>query len=461
MTMDNSALNPVTPGTAQKEESTPDLRHRELLGGEFWKKIPAYANVSKEQFYDHTWQLKNSVTSVSKLLDTLRDVISEDFHKDVEKGFAKAPMAVRVSPYALSLMDWDNPYDDPLRRQFIPVSTRLFRDHPELHLDTLMEQEDSPVPGLTHRYPDKVLFLALDICPVYCRYCTRSYAVGFDTDEVEKVKYSQDEKRYAQVFDYIRSRPEVEDVVISGGDAYMLRPKRLRLIGESLLNIPNVQRIRFASKGPAIMPMKVLTDNEWYEALRDVVEMGRKMHKEVCLHTHFSHPNEVTEISKEAMDRFFEDGITVRNQAVLQRGVNDTPDTMMMLGKRLSYLNVHPYYVYIHDLVQGVEDLRTTLQTGIDIEKYVRGSTAGFNTPTFVVDAPGGGGKRAIHSYEHYNPETGISVYTAPSVKPGKYFMYFDPVDTLSSDIQKAWFDPKQREEMKAEAVAEAKKSLH
>ena len=458
MTIHKKALNPGPPG---ENPLAADLRHRELLGGEFWKKVPAYANVSKEQFFDHKWQMKNSVTSVPKLLDTLRDIISEDFQKDIEGGFAKAPMAVRVSPYALSLMDWDNPYRDPMRRQFVPLASQLYRDHPELHLDTLSEQEDSPVPGLTHRYPDKALFLALDICPVYCRYCTRSYAVGFDTDDIEKVKYSQDEKRYEQVFDYIRNHPAVEDVVISGGDAYMLRPARLKLIGESLLKIPHVQRMRFATKGPAIMPMKILTDDEWSFALRDVVEMGRKMHKEVCVHTHFSHPNEVTEISREAMNRFFEDGITVRNQAVLQRGVNDSGDTMKLLSRRLGYMNVRPYYVYMHDLVRGVEDLRTTLQAGIDIEKFVRGSTAGYNTPTFVVDAPGGGGKRAIHSYEHYNRETGISTYTAPSVKPGKVFMYFDPIDTLSPGIQAAWFDPKQREEMKRAAIAEAKTATH
>lgn len=446
-----SATSPASP------ISTADVGHRNLRGGEFWRRIPAYANVPEEMFLDHTWQLKNSITSLKALLDTLRDMVSSEFYEDVKQGFAHAPMAVRVSPYVISLIDWDRPYEDPLRRQFIPVQSRFTRDHPELHLDTLSEQADAPVLGLTHRYRDKALFLALDICPVYCRYCTRSYAVGFDTEEVEKVKLAQDEKRYQLIFEYIRNTPHLEDIVISGGDAYMLRPSRIKLIGETLLNIPHVRRIRFATKGPAIMPMKILSDHEWYGAVRDVHQLGLKLHKEVVIHTHFSHPNEATEISKRAMDKLFEDGITVRNQAVLQRGVNDSKETMVLLTRRLSYLNVHPYYVYMHDLVKGVEDLRTTLQTGIDLEKFVRGSTAGFNTPNFVVDAPGGGGKRQIHSYEHYDRETGISVYTAPSVKPGRYFLYFDPIDTLSPSIQAAWHDEKQRNDMKQAAIEKAK----
>lgn len=436
----------------------PDLSHRNLLGGEFWKKIPAYSNVPEEMFLDHKWQMKHSITSVKSLLDTLSDLVSTEFYEDVKEGFAKSPMAVRISPYVMSLIDWEKPMTDPLRLQFLPLRSALMEDHPELHLDTLGEQNDSPVYGLTHRYQDKALFLALDICPVYCRYCTRSYAVGFDTEGVEKIKLAQDEKRYQKVFEYIRTQPQLEDIVVSGGDAYMLRPNRLKLIGDTLLDIPHVRRIRFATKGPAIMPMKILTDNEWFEAVRDVVHKGRKMRKEVVIHTHFSHPNEITEISERALGRCMEEGITVRNQAVFQRGVNNTPETMKLLTKRLSHINVQPYYVYMHDLVSGVEDLRTTLQNGLDVEKWVRGTTAGFNTPTFVTDAPGGGGKRGVHSYEYYDRETGISIYTAPSVKEDRYFFYFDPFDTLSEDIRKAWKNEKQRTEMKAEILKLAKK---
>jgi lysine 2,3-aminomutase len=145
--------------------------------------------------------------------------------------------------------------------------------------------------------------------------------------------------------------------------------------------------------------------------------------------------------------------VIVRNQSVLQRGVNDTVETMRLLVKRLGYVNVHPYYVYQHDLVRGVEDLRTRLQTALDLEKNVRGSTAGFNTPTFVVDAPGGGGKRDAWSFEHYDRETGISVYTAPSVRPGA-FLYFDPIDLLPAEGQARWREPSEHDAMIEEAMA-------
>ena len=181
------------------------------------------------------------------------------------------------------------------------------------------------------------------------------------------------------------------------------------------------------------------------------------MGKEVALHTHFNHPNEVTGMTQDAMQLLFDRGVTVRNQSVFQRGVNDLPDTMIELSRRLSHMNVHPYYVYIHDLVQGTEDLRTTVARGVQVEKRLRGATAGYNTPTFVVDAPGGGGKRDIHSFEYYDQETGVSVYTAPAVKAGRLFTYFDPLSELSGAMQAAWADPMLRHEMVHDALSTAR----
>jgi lysine 2,3-aminomutase len=433
------------------DEST--LEHKQVLRGPFWQKIPAYAGVSEAEFLDHKWQAKHSITNVQKLLNALGDLVPPKFIEDATVGFARAPMSVRVSPYLLSLIDWSNPYTDPLRIQFVPLASRLLPDHPKLGLDSLHERADSPVDGLTHRYVDKALFLALDTCPVYCRFCTRSYAVGIDTEEVEKFHVKVSSERWQRAFAYIGSRAELEDIVISGGDSYQLRAEQITEIGETLLGIPNVKRIRYATKGPAVMPQKILTDDAWTDALTRVVELGRKLHKEVVLHTHFNHSNEITGITEDAMNKLMERGITVRNQAVLIRGVNDSVEQMKLLVKRLGHINVHPYYVYQHDLVKGVEDLRTPLQRALDIEKHVRGSTAGFNTPTFVVDAPGGGGKRDAHSYEWYDRTTGVSVYTAPSVKPGKYFLYFDPIDTLAPDQQERWQDPVEQQKMIDDAI--------
>ncbi|MEE2643447.1 MAG: KamA family radical SAM protein [Myxococcota bacterium] len=421
------------------------LRHQDLLEGEFWRAIPAYQEIDETTFIDHRWQMKNTITRPDKLLKAIQGLASPAFIADVEAGFARAPMAVRISPYLLSLIDWSAPYEDPLRIQFLPVGSRFLPDHPKLGLDSLNEQGDAPTPGLTHRYRDKALFLAIDTCPVYCRFCTRSYAVGTNTEQVEKVSLKANQGRWDKAFAYIASRPELEDIVISGGDAFNLRAAWIEELGTKLLQIPNIRRIRFASKGLAVMPQKLLTDDEWLRALLKVHRLGRELNKEVCFHTHFNHPKEITELSYRALKRLFREGVTVRNQSVLIRGVNDTFESMSLLVQRLSYINVHPYYVYIHDLVQGGEDMRTTLQTAIDLEKRVRGYTAGFNTPTFVVDAPGGGGKRGLNSYEAYNSESGISRWRAPSVRPGVDFFYYDPIGQLSEEMQARWRDPKEQ----------------
>ena len=432
------------------------FEHRNIRQGEFWRAIPKYREIDEATFLNHIWQGQHSIKSPDELLETVSGLVDGAFIDDVRDGFARAPMAVRVSPYMIASVDWEHPYDDPIRTQFIPLGSKLKADHPRLTLDSLHELEDSPVPGLTHRYVDKALFLPLNVCPVYCRFCTRSYAIGADTDVVEKVSLAKTPKQWNDAFAYIASRPELEDIVISGGDSYQLAPKNILAIGDALLAIPHVRRLRFATKGPAVMPSKILTDTAWTDAIVAVVDKGRKLGKEVVIHTHFNSPNEISWITQKAMDVFFQRGVTVRNQTVLIRGVNDDPKTMQLLVKRLGYINVHPYYVYMHDLVKGVEDLRTTVQTSLDVEKFVRGSTAGFNTPTFICDAPGGGGKRDVHSFDYYDRENGIVVYSAPSVKPGQHFVYFDPIDTLSADAVARWHAPAIAEEMIAEAVAKA-----
>ena len=432
------------------------LEHRNLRTGEFWRAIPAYEDVDEATFLDHIWQGRKSVKTPEELFETIGAIVDPTFLEDAREGFRRAPMAVRVSPYMIASIDWTRPYEDPIRRQFIPVASRLLPDHPRLTLDSLHEQEDAPVPGLTHRYVDKALFLPLQTCPVYCRFCTRSYAIGPDTELVDKAALAKTPDQWNEAFRYIASRPELEDVVISGGDTYQLAPKNITLIGESLLAIPHIRRMRFATKGPAVMPMKILTDHAWLDALTGVVEKGRKLGKDVVLHTHFNTPNEITDITRQAMELLFQRGVVVRNQSVLIRGVNDDVEAMTLLVKRLSWINVHPYYVYMHDLVKGVEEMRTSIQTSVDLEKAVRGTTAGFNTPLFICDAPGGGGKRDIHSFDYYDRDNGIAVYSAPSVKPGQSFLYFDPIDTLSPEAQARWAVPVLQDEMIRNAVSRA-----
>ncbi len=444
----------LTPKALKPPVDPSSLKHKDLLDGEFWRRIPRYADVNEALFLDHRWQSKNTITRPEKLLAAMEGLVSPSFMADVAEGFKRAPMAVRVSPYLLSLVDWSAPEVDPLRIQFLPMASRFLPDHPKLKLDSLGEQNDAPTPGLTHRYTDKALFLAIDTCPVYCRFCTRSYTVGGSTEQVDKLSLKPKAERWKQAFAYIASRPELEDIVISGGDCYNLRADWIREIGEQLLGMENVRRIRFASKGLAVMPQKVLSDEEWFRALVEVSDRGRAMGKDVAFHTHFNHGNEISALSHRALNRLHAAGIVVRNQSVLLRGVNDTFESMGLLVKRLSYINAHPYYVYVHDLVKGAEDMRTTVQTAIELEKLVRGITAGYNTPTFVMDAPGGGGKRDVHSYELYDQESGISIWGAPSVKPGERFWYFDPVDLLDEPAQQRWRDVQEREQMLEEIRA-------
>ena len=415
---------------------------------EFWRKIPIWRDISYETFIDHRWQEKNVITNHKTLLNTIQDLVNEDFLEDARQGFSRAPMTTRITPYLLSLMNWSDPYKCPIRRQFLTVASHLQPDHPMMRFDSLNEQADSPVKGLTHRYRDKVLFLALDTCPVYCRYCTRAYAVGSDTDTAEKVSIKASKERWKDMFNYLKDNKQIQDVVISGGDSFRLRASQVKEIGEELLKIDHIRRFRFATKGLAIMPMKILTDNAWTDAVVRITNKARKQYKEVCIHTHFNHSNEITNITKDAMDCLFSRGVKVRNQSVFQSHVNDTAENMISLVKDLSYINIQPYYVYVHDLTAGTEDMRTSVQTAIDVEKSLRGVTAGFNTPMFVVDAPGGGGKRDAHSYEWYDTFTGISVWEAPSVKPGQKFLYFDPLHSLSESARKAWAKKEIREQM-------------
>ncbi len=428
--------------------------HRELWDGEYWRHIPGFSQVTQTEFESHQFQQRATITSVAQLRQTLGDLPGDAFYEDLSAGIRNAPMALRISPHLLSLVDWSNAAHDPIRTQFLPLRSRQQPDHPMLQLDSLAERKDSPVPGLTHRYPDKALFLPVDTCPVYCRFCTRSYAVGAETELVtEKLKLHASQARWSQAFEYIESKPGLEDIVISGGDSYNLRADHLEAIGRRLLEIPHVRRIRFATKGLCVMPQKVLSDERWTDALTRVAELARRLHKTAVVHTHFNSPHEIVGVTRRAMDLFVERGITVRCQTVLQNGVNSDPSVMQLLVKRLGYINIQPYYVYFHDMVPGVEDLRTSLAAGLDVEKRVRGTTAGFHTPAFVVDTMGGGGKRDAHSYEYYDRTNGVAVFTSPTVKPGKWFLYFDPLASLEPEVRLRWELPSEREAMVADAI--------
>jgi lysine 2,3-aminomutase len=406
-----------------------------------------FANVAQSDFGNHFWQDKNSVVRFQQLESLLKDEISPAALQEMSAGLGKVGMSIRLNPYVLSLIDWSNVESDPIRRQFLPMRFELEDDHPCLAFDSLEERETSPVSGLVHRYPDKVLFLVTSVCPVYCQYCTRSYAVGQDTALAKKDNVTS-AQNWAAAFDYIRANPQIEDVVVSGGDVSRLKPANIRLLVNTLLDIPHIRRIRLATKAVSVLPQKFLTDDEWFRAIVEVVQRGRSMFKDVCVHTHFNHPREVTPVVEQAMRRLHGEGIYVRNQAVLLRGVNDDAKTLIDLVKALGRVNIHPYYVYLCDMVTSTEHFRLPLATAQRLEKEVRGATAGFNTPLFVCDAPGGGGKRDVHSAEFYDDKYGVSGFRSPSVDPNRIYYYFDPLRALDQDAREAWRAPGARDHM-------------
>ncbi|XP_014560154.1 hypothetical protein COCVIDRAFT_23607 [Bipolaris victoriae FI3] len=432
----------------------------------YWSHIPSWKDVSNDEFVSYRWQLRNTVSDKHKLYKFLDEVLPErlgsteneqlkrirtksNFIEDAIAAIKLVPMSIRLTPHVLSLVDWNNPLDDPIRRQFLPLRSGIIPDHKYLELDSLHEEQDSPVPGLVHRYPGRALFLATSICPVYCRFCTRSYAVGGNTDTVSKKPQKPSRKRWEVVFEHIANDESLQDIVVSGGDSYFLQPDHVREIGDRLLDIPHIKRVRFASKGLAVAPGRILDDSDpWTDSLIAVSNKGREMGKQVCLHTHINHANEITWITRLAANKLFKHGVIVRNQSVLLKGVNNTFTALSDLIKSLADINIQPYYVYQCDMVQGIEDLRTPLHEIIDLDKQIRGTLSGFMMPAFVIDLPGGGGKRLVSTYEKY--EHGIATYKAPGLPGAKgemTYTYHDPKPVKTAVLEE--FQQRQLEALK------------
>ncbi|KAI7304827.1 hypothetical protein KC326_g8352 [Hortaea werneckii] len=397
---------------------------------EYWKKVKVWSNVTAKDFMSYRWQVANTIDRKDKLINFLSTVVPEqipqkrsnendaaalqtreEFLVNIVEGIKTAPMAIRLTPHILGVINWVDPVNDPVRCQFIPLKSGLLPDHPKLMLDSLQETTGSPVPGLVHRYPDKALFL------------------GANTESVTKAATKPSKRRWETMFEYIEKTPAIQDIVVSGGDCYYLQPEHLQYIGKRLLSMPNIKRFRLASKGLAVCPMRITDRSDgWTDSLVDLSNKGRQIGKQVALHTHFNHPAEITHATELAARYLFQQGVTVRNQTVLLKGVNDDFDTMSQLVRQLADLNVQPYYVYQGDMISGVEDLRTPLSTILELENRLRGTIAGFMMPAFVVDLPGGGGKRLANSYETYDRDTGLSTWRAPGVAGDKVFEYYDPV---------------------------------
>jgi lysine 2,3-aminomutase len=322
---------------------------------------------------DWKWQIRHSIREIKTFEYLLGIEFDADTKTELEETIAKFPLS--ITPYYLSLIDRKNYAADPVFRQSFPSPDELEVSSCD-HEDPLDEDADSPATGITHRYPDRVLFHISNICSMYCRHCTRKRKVG-DVDSIP----SKDE--VLKGLEYIRRTPVIRDVLLSGGDPLMLPDEYLDWILGELRAIPHIQVIRIGTRMPVVLPYRI-TDG--------LVDVLRKHHP-LWINTHFNHPREITASAKEALSRLADSGIPLGNQTVLLSGVNDCPMIIKTLVQKLVENRVRPYYLYQCDLSEGLSHFRTPVGKGMEIMESLIGHTSGFAVPTYVIDAPGGGGK--------------------------------------------------------------------
>ncbi len=330
-------------------------------------------SVQVSHWNDWKWQLRHAIKDIGTFERLTGIKLDESEKKLLVDTIAKFPL--NITPYYASLIDTNNYKNDPIFRQSFPSNMELLVDKYEMK-DPLSEDEDSPVPGLTHRYPDRVLFHISNICSMYCRHCTRKRKVG-DRDSIPT------KEEILKGIEYIRNTPTIRDVLLSGGDPFMLPDDYIDWILTEIQKIPHVEVIRIGTRMPAVLP---------YRITYDLTEILKKHHP-LWINTHFNHPREITASSREALKRLADAGIPLGNQSVLLAGVNDCPIIMRELVHKLVQNRVRPYYLYQCDLSEGLSHFRTPIGKGIEILESLIGHTSGFCVPTYVIDAPGGGGK--------------------------------------------------------------------
>ncbi|MDX9800225.1 MAG: lysine 2,3-aminomutase [Spirochaetia bacterium] len=332
-----------------------------------------YQNIEKSKWKEWAWQLRHTIRTLERFEELTGIAFSEKERESLEETIERFP--VSITPYYLSLIDIDNYKNDPVFKQSFPDKRELEILKNDMS-DPLSEEADSPVEGITHRYPDRVLFHISNICSMYCRHCTRKRKVG-DIDSIP------DKEAISKGIEYIRNNKQIRDVLLSGGDPFMLSDNYLDWILSELSSIEHVEVLRIGTRMPVVLPYRI-TDS--------LVEVLKK-YKNLWINTHFNHPKEITEASEAALAKLAEAGIPLGNQSVLLRDVNDCPRLIKKLCQMLVKNRVRPYYLYQCDLSEGLNHFRTSVGKGVEILENMIGHTSGFCVPTYVVDAPGGGGK--------------------------------------------------------------------
>jgi lysine 2,3-aminomutase len=384
-------------GVSESSSEVPKSRTTEPR----WGRARYFPGVSDAEWNDWKWQFRHRVTTIEELVRHVpvppeQEAVLRKVLKDFRMG---------ITPYYLSLIDADDPHD-PILRQVVPLEEEYtYRAVGEE--DPLGEEQYSPVPGITHRYPDRVLMVVSNLCAIYCRYCTRKrtmYESAVPDIEIDRM------------VDYIARTPSVRDVVVSGGDPLTFSVPVLERVLAKLRAIPHLEIIRIGSRVPVAIPQKI--DDE-------MCQMLQKYHP-LWINVHYNHPRELTPEAAQACDRLTRAGIPLNNQSVLLKGVNDDVPTMKALIHGLMRMRVRPYYLYQCDPVRGAEHFRTTIAKGVEIMEGLRGHTSGLAIPTYVVDAPGGGGKIPVGPKYllAYEPEEGRAILRNFQ---GKVFEYIEP----------------------------------
>jgi lysine 2,3-aminomutase len=336
-----------------------------------YRRVSLWKDVNEEEWEDWRWQIKNRITTRDEIAKIL--VLTPQEEEGIKKSRGRLSMA--ITPYWVTLMDVNDP-ECPVRRQAIP-SKEEFQFGPNEFVDPCAEDRDAPVHGIVHRYPDRVLLMSTEQCAMYCRHCTRRRLVG------EKEVRTMNSKNIDAAVEYIRANKKVRDVLISGGDPLMLENDELETILQKVTSIPHVEFVRLGTRVPVTLPQRVTPE---------LVEMLKK-YGPLWISIHFNHPKEISKRCKVACDVLADAGFPLGSQTVLLKGINDKPYIMKKLMHDLLKIRVRPYYIYQCDPVKGTAHFRTPVAVGINIIDKLRGFTSGYAVPTYVVDAPGGGGK--------------------------------------------------------------------
>jgi lysine 2,3-aminomutase len=431
-----------------------------------WKRIPGFANVTKHEWEDATWQRKHTVKNLRELKDVLGphlpDPLALSLQQDTE---LRATMSTLIPPQMINTMDLGDLWSDPVRRYMLPAMADRRTDwpnHPRASRDSLHEADMWVVEGLTHRYPTKVLAELLSTCPQYCGHCTRMDLVGNSTPQVTKLRFNiKQPERHRMILQYLQEHDNIRDVVVSGGDIANLPPQQLEDFVSTLIEIPHIRDIRLASKGLMGLPQHFLQGT----VLRSMERLAKKARKhdvDLALHTHVNHAQQLTPLVAEAAEMLLDLGFRdVRNQGVLLRGVNSKAHALLDLCfTLLDRAHIMPYYFYMCDMIPNSEHWRISVHEAQKLQHDIMGYLPGYATPRLLCDVPFVG-KRWVHQVADYDRERGISYWTKnyrTTIEKDdekalqKRYEYYDPIYTLPKNGQQWWRENAE----KAEATAPA-----